>query len=104
MYRGPVVTQRRPVALCLVLVLLGAGATAQDDVDAQEAAAKALSIPDVRAADLKAWSVHLRPCADELAWRAIPWLDTFAAGVLAADEEKKPLLFWAMNGHPLGCT
>ena len=79
-------------------------AVAQEDVEAQEAAAKALAIPELRIADLQAWSAHLRPSADELAWREIPWLDTFSAGVLAAHEEEKPLLFWAMNGHPLGCT
>ena len=26
------------------------------------------------------------------------------AGVLAAEDAGMPLLFWAMNGHPLGCT
>lgn len=88
---------------CL-LPSLAFGVFAQDDLEAQEAAAKALAIPEVRAADLQGWSEHLRPSAEELAWREIPWLSTFTAGVLAADEEVKPLLFWAMNGHPLGCT
>jgi hypothetical protein len=34
----------------------------------------------------------------------MPWLLTFGEGMLAASEQEKPLLFWAMNGHPLGCT
>ncbi len=44
------------------------------------------------------------PSGDELSWRAIPWRDSFAAGVLDADKADKPVLLWAMNGHPLGCT
>lgn len=44
------------------------------------------------------------PSGDELAWRAIPWHASFSAGVIAADQVDKPLLLWAMNGHPLGCT
>ena len=79
-------------------------AFAQEDVEAQEAAAKAMAIPELRTADLPLWRAHLRPSAEELAWREIPWVATFTDGVLAADAEGKPLLFWAMNGHPLGCT
>ena len=97
----------RHLELALLGCLLpgfGPGASAQDDVEAQVAAAKALAIPELRTADLRPWSEHLSPSADELAWREIPWLSTFIDGVLAADEAEKPLLFWAMNGHPLGCT
>jgi len=95
-------------AMSLVLGLLISAAPAllggQDDIQAQEAAAKAIPIPELRAADLPVWRKHLRPTADELAWREIPWLSTFTEGVLAAAEQEKPLLFWTMNGHPLGCT
>ena len=56
------------------------------------------------AADFTAWRDHLRPGAAELAWESIPWRSTFADGLLAASRAKRPLLFWAMNGHPLGCT
>ncbi len=44
------------------------------------------------------------PSADELAWREIPWRPTFAAAVREAAETDRPILLWAMNGHPLGCT
>ena len=53
---------------------------------------------------LEAWGRNIRPAGDELAWQSIDWLPTFAQGVLEADAQRKPLLFWAMNGHPLGCT
>lgn len=51
-----------------------------------------------------AWVAFLTPAADEVAHESIPWLPTFGEGVLAAEERDAPLLFWAMNGHPLGCT
>ncbi len=59
---------------------------------------------ELRAEDLGAWRKTIEPERAELAFEDIPWLPTFAEGVLAADRERKPLLFWAMNGHPLGCT
>lgn len=46
----------------------------------------------------------LRPSAAELAWRRIPWRSTLWRAVVDAHREKKPILLWAMNGHPLGCT
>ena len=92
-----------------LLVLLGAGVcTAQEEGEREaagpEAMAATLAIPELRASDLQEWRLHQRPSHDELAWREIPWLSTFTEGVLAADAQEKPLLFWAMNGHPLGCT
>ncbi len=70
----------------------------------RERAAAELALPALDAGDLAVWRRYLLPSPDELRWREIPWLDTFAAGVLRAEAEKKPLLLWTMNGHPLGCT
>jgi hypothetical protein len=50
------------------------------------------------------WRDHILPNPSEMAWEQIPWLTTFKDGILAADAAGKPLLFWTMNGHPLGCT
>ena len=47
---------------------------------------------------------YVRPTETESAWRDIPWHPTFAEGMRTAGVQGKPLLFWAMNGHPLGCT
>lgn len=44
------------------------------------------------------------PGPDEVRWEQVPWQPSFADGVRTAMTEKKPLLLWAMNGHPLGCT
>ena len=51
-----------------------------------------------------AWRDHVAPRASDLKWQQIPWLTTFQEGILAANDTGKPLLFWTMNGHPLGCT
>ena len=50
------------------------------------------------------WRDHVLPESSELAWEKIPWLTTFKDGIAAANAAEKPLLFWTMNGHPLGCT
>ena len=50
------------------------------------------------------WHKHILPDTGELAWQQIPWATTFKDGIVAADVAGKPLLFWTMNGHPLGCT
>lgn len=47
---------------------------------------------------------YIRPTSDESRWREIEWLPNFADGMRTAGREGRPLLFWAMNGHPLGCT
>lgn len=54
--------------------------------------------------NFSAWKKHIQPDRSELAWTQIPWLPTFAEGLMQAHAEDKPLLLWVMNGHPLGCT
>jgi len=44
------------------------------------------------------------PDANEDAWRSLHWIPTYADAVIEAERVDKPLLMWAMNGHPLGCT
>jgi hypothetical protein len=65
--------------------------------------------PDAGSARLNAdtlagWQSYLEPDSDELAFQRIPWLPTYVEGVHRADTERRPLLLWIMNGHPLGCT
>jgi hypothetical protein len=52
--------------------------------------------------NLEAVRLAVRPTAAELAYEQIPWLPTELEGVRAAYAADKPLLLWAMNGHPLG--
>ena len=62
----------------------------------------ALELPGADTLDRAAWRAHLRPAAGER--ERIDWIPSFAEGLGRAGEEGRPLLFWAMNGHPLGCT
>ncbi len=56
------------------------------------------------AENFDAWQRHILPSAEETTFESIPWISSFGAGLLEANKQDKPLLFWAMNGHPLGCT
>lgn len=89
----------------LLLTLLGAFSAAPQEADPASAAALAgVAVPELRAEDLGAWRDRIRPAPGELAWDTIPWVPSFGDGVRRASREGRPLLFWAMNGHPLGCT
>ena len=44
------------------------------------------------------------PAADELTWRSLSWGSELSAAMIAASDAQKPVLLWAMNGHPLGQT
>ena len=46
----------------------------------------------------------IRPTPDEMRWQEIPWRTTFWNAVQEAQATDKPILAWAMNGHPLACT
>lgn len=47
---------------------------------------------------------YVLPDEREEAWRKIDWKSTFWDAVIEAQREEKPILLWAMNGHPLGHT
>jgi hypothetical protein len=47
---------------------------------------------------------HVLPTRDELRWRAIPWRASLRDAVVDARALDKPILLWAMDGHPLGST
>ncbi len=47
---------------------------------------------------------HIRPSEKERRYLKIGWRPTFWQAVEEAQEKKKPILLWAMNGHPLGHT
>ncbi len=79
---------RFPVASLALLAPLALGAEAQT----------------LRGRSLEEWRAAIEPGAAELRWLAIPWRASFWSALIEAQEQGKPLLLWAMNGHPLGCT
>jgi hypothetical protein len=50
------------------------------------------------------WRDYLLPAEKDLAYRSIPWRASYWDAVVEAQAKDKPILLWAMNGHPLGCT
>jgi hypothetical protein len=44
------------------------------------------------------------PTASEERWLQIPWRTDVMQARVDARREGKPLFFWVMDGHPLGCT
>jgi hypothetical protein len=44
------------------------------------------------------------PDATELAYLDVGWRNAFWPAVQEARALGRPILFWTMNGHPLGCT
>lgn len=47
---------------------------------------------------------QILPSAEEEQWRKIDWHPTLWDGVIAAQKADKPIMLFAMNGHPFGCT
>lgn len=44
------------------------------------------------------------PTGGESTWRKIGWLPDLRSALKEANTLDKPVLLWAMNGHPLGCV
>ena len=60
--------------------------------------------PTLSPAKLKKWIDFITPAKGELRWQKIPWRSQYWTAVVEAQAADKPILLWAMNGHPLGCT
>lgn len=91
------------LAIVVFVVLLATAARAADAPTADD-----LVLPPT-AAELSPetfdhWRQYLRPTEEEMRWTEIPWRASFWQGVIDAQEQRKPVLLWVMNGHPMGCT
>lgn len=60
--------------------------------------------PSVHERSLAEWRAEIAPSDAEREWTTIGWRPSFWQAVLEANRAEKPVLLWAMNGHPLGCT
>ena len=78
----------RALAAVLLVLAVGDAGTAQE----------------VRGHTLAEWRTLIEPSPAELAWTAIPWRTSFWSALSEAQASERPILLWAMNGHPLGCT
>lgn len=50
------------------------------------------------------WIAYIRPKPAELGFEENRWKATFWEAVVESQRTNKPILLWAMNGHPMGCT
>lgn len=46
----------------------------------------------------------IQPSTQEQSYKDIGWRIEFWPAVQEAKRLGRPILFWTMNGHPLGCT
>lgn len=60
--------------------------------------------PELNDQSFERWRDLVRPRAKEESYLEIPWRESFVVAINEARETDKPILLWAMNGHPLGCT
>ena len=67
-------------------------------------AAGPASAPELTEKTFDSWYRYILPKESELTWRRIGWRGTLGQAWIEAHKKDKPILFWAMNGHPLGCT
>jgi hypothetical protein len=61
-------------------------------------------LPELNDQTYARWRDHIRPRPEELNWQTVPWRSTFWDAVVEAQQKDRPILVWAMNGHPLACT
>lgn len=59
---------------------------------------------DAPNADFSTLFAFIKPKAEEVRWREIPWEADLWAGRLKAAAVGKPMFIWAMNGDPQGCV
>jgi hypothetical protein len=50
------------------------------------------------------WQGLIRPGVDDLRFEEVPWRPSLSQAMREAQAADKPVLLWAMNGHPLGCV
>jgi hypothetical protein len=68
------------------------------------AAVESRPAQQLRGRTLADWRATIEPSPEELEWTAIPWRASFFGALAEAQASGRPILLWAMNGHPLGCT
>ena len=66
--------------------------------------ATSIELPPLDRATMGDYLRAIRPTADEVRWREIPWQTDLCEAVRLAKEQGKPIFLWTMNGNPLGCT
>jgi hypothetical protein len=61
-------------------------------------------VPALTDDTLRKWIDYVRPSDADNKWERLEWRTELGAAIQEAKALQRPLLLWAMNGHPLGCT
>lgn len=56
------------------------------------------------AGPLDAKIASILPSKEEDKWLSIPWRTNLMRARKESQDTGKPMFWWIMNGHPLGCT
>lgn len=83
---------KRLGAVLLLHLAAAVGAAAQDGP------------PVLDEKSLKSWIEFIRATPDELKWEKLGWRPELGAAAQEARTLQRPILLWAMNGHPCGLT
>jgi hypothetical protein len=67
-------------------------------------AASSLTAQELNEATFDTLYSSILPKKTELTWRTIGWRGTLGEAWIEARQKDMPILLWAMNGYPLGCT
>lgn len=62
------------------------------------------AVPELSNTNLDEWIQFIRPSTEELGWRAVRWHRSLSEAAEEAKALQRPILLWAMNGHPCGET
>jgi hypothetical protein len=60
--------------------------------------------PKLTDSNLKQWGDFIRPSEKDLSWRGVRWHRHLDEAAAEASQLGRPVLLWAMNGHPCGET
>ena len=89
--------------VCISLVIfachLGGSQNLTPAQDAKITTESSLSV-----ANFDFWRNYIKASDTELEWQKLPWKMSFHEGLKEGAKLNKPILLWAMNGHPFGCT
>ena len=99
-----------PLTTIVPVLLLTAVAPAQEasqesaQQGAQQGTPRAVRPAELTEATLSAALASILPDPAETQWRQIAWWPDLSDAIREAHADDKPILLWAMNGHPCGMT
>ncbi len=92
------------ITVTMAMVLAAGNAPAEVPCKLGESPVPGLAVKALDPAQFAALHREVAPRGEGERWAEIPWQTDLTEARQKAAREKKPLLMWIMDGHPLGCT